>query len=918
VKKDLASGDPDKVLTALVVGLMDHTAERVGNDESAEERGHFGVTGWQKSHVSFSKGKATVKYVGKSGVKQKKVVSEKALVRALKDAHAACEDDDIFCHDGGKITAAKVNVYLKTFDVTAKDLRGLHANSRMQDALKAARKAGGELPTDPKKRKAQLKKEWKKALEETASNVGHEPNTLNSQYLVPGLEEEFMKGGKVMDKMVKTAERGATVPRRGRRVTQRLVRRYLIAGAAKRAAYTEDTLAHVMAGMGMLLAQGAIVSNQFFDEPEIRKYLALRRQYHDTFAEACEDLAEAIIAGSFGEAAKASVGALQQVGAIPAKDAQRALRLAAKALRALKAVARDLEGDRRLVRVVFLAHKLAAARGEQVRTDEQIEFLKELLKVQAIPAPVRTLFRKAIKYRPSYENMSDTANAGAWFDMDPKRKDNIRSALADTIKERDEVYDKIQDPEKRQQEYQRLQRRVERIRNVAGVNVHIIQKTDQDDDGPSLEAALKKESKLQVDGPTEYIQQAIEKYFRNSYAKDGKLPREHGKLLTQIKKARTLDTVRRVLSAAKAKRLIFDDTVEQLETLWAMVGKNLAVKKGVKLTPLQWAPIDAEEFQKKHSTGKITFDEAMSEDERRETLGRVSRAVDDLEGIFGKGFCGKHAKPLEFSFEGATGFAQASYFAYGNRDGSWQPRVKFGEDYAGVLAHELSHYFDDLLANKIEKIVNPEHYAKFPHTSRELFGGTGVSLENAQKHRNKAIGQVIPELAEFVDVVLATPDYARWKDMTSSAHERGIDKAIEQLTGVRVYDLPREHPYAKIHRDMPRYRSEWPPELLEATEKSYANLMDGDVRKLTYHHSAIEIWARMVEQYVATRLADAGIANPWLNQLSYDLDELPQMMEQSTFEKKIAPLLDKVFATIKDKSLIASRVAERYRGGVAA
>lgn len=209
VKKDLASKDPETALIALVVGLMDHTAERVGNDESAEQSGHFGVTGWQKGHVTFSKDKATVKYVGKSGVKQKKVVTDKALVTALKEAHAGCEDGDLFCHDGGKITATKVNAYLKKFGrgITAKDLRGLHANSRMQEALKAARKAGGELPSDPKKRKAQLKKEWKKALDETAADVGHEPSTLNSQYLVPGLEDEFMKGGKVTDEMVKTAMR---------------------------------------------------------------------------------------------------------------------------------------------------------------------------------------------------------------------------------------------------------------------------------------------------------------------------------------------------------------------------------------------------------------------------------------------------------------------------------------------------------------------------------------------------------------------------------------------------------------------------------------------------------------------------------------------------------------------------------------
>lgn len=200
VKKDLKSGDPERVLTALAVGLMDHTAERVGNEESAQE-GHVGVTGWSKSHVSFGKGKATISYVGKSGVKQKKSVTDKALVSALRDAYEACEED-IFCHDTGTVDAKKVNSYLKSFDITAKDLRGLHANTVMQQKLKAIRK--GELPIDPKERKAQLKAEFKKALEETASAVGHEASTLRSQYLVPGLEDEYMKG-RVMDKMVKAA-----------------------------------------------------------------------------------------------------------------------------------------------------------------------------------------------------------------------------------------------------------------------------------------------------------------------------------------------------------------------------------------------------------------------------------------------------------------------------------------------------------------------------------------------------------------------------------------------------------------------------------------------------------------------------------------------------------------------------------------
>ena len=43
--------DEKTMLTALVIALMDKTAERVGNEESASESKHFGVTGFQKKHV---------------------------------------------------------------------------------------------------------------------------------------------------------------------------------------------------------------------------------------------------------------------------------------------------------------------------------------------------------------------------------------------------------------------------------------------------------------------------------------------------------------------------------------------------------------------------------------------------------------------------------------------------------------------------------------------------------------------------------------------------------------------------------------------------------------------------------------------------------------------------------------------------
>lgn len=204
VKKDMKAKDVDTRLTALAVALMDHTAERVGNEASKEgdnEDGkpHFGVTTWQKSHVKFSGGSATISYIGKSGVKQKKTVSDKAILSALRKAYDDCEKGDLFCYTDGKVDATKVNAYLKDFDITAKDIRGYHANDGMRAALKKVR--SGKLPEDKKKREEQLKKEFKKALEEVAGELGHEPSTLKNQYLVPGLEDNFLKDGTIMKGM---------------------------------------------------------------------------------------------------------------------------------------------------------------------------------------------------------------------------------------------------------------------------------------------------------------------------------------------------------------------------------------------------------------------------------------------------------------------------------------------------------------------------------------------------------------------------------------------------------------------------------------------------------------------------------------------------------------------------------------------
>jgi hypothetical protein len=202
VKSDMGSKELSTKLTALAVALIDHTYERVGNDGSADE-GHFGVTGWQKRHLSFGKGTATVKYVGKSGVKHEKKVSDGQILKALRAAYDSVEGDEtcIFSHDDGCVGAKEVNVYLKDFDITAKDIRGLHANTEVQDRLKKIRSGGPKLPAGRKEKDKILKAEFKKAIEGAAEAVGHEASTLRSQYLVPSMEEAYLHDGSVIEKL---------------------------------------------------------------------------------------------------------------------------------------------------------------------------------------------------------------------------------------------------------------------------------------------------------------------------------------------------------------------------------------------------------------------------------------------------------------------------------------------------------------------------------------------------------------------------------------------------------------------------------------------------------------------------------------------------------------------------------------------
>jgi hypothetical protein len=189
VTKDLSSDDEKTRLTALAVALMDKTAERVGNDESASE-GHFGVTGWQGKHVTVDGDKITIKYVGKSGVEQDKSFTDGKLAKMVKECKERCDSgDSLLCtSDGFRIRADRVNRYLREFGVTAKDIRGYAANSLAVKLLKGSKKSPDE---------EERKKRFKEVMKEVAARVGHQVATLKKHYLLPGIEQDYVKKSKI-------------------------------------------------------------------------------------------------------------------------------------------------------------------------------------------------------------------------------------------------------------------------------------------------------------------------------------------------------------------------------------------------------------------------------------------------------------------------------------------------------------------------------------------------------------------------------------------------------------------------------------------------------------------------------------------------------------------------------------------------
>jgi DNA topoisomerase-1 len=206
VTLDLKSDDEKKFMTALAVDLMDKTAERVGNDESASN-GHFGITGLNKHHISVDGNAVTLKYKGKSGVQHDKTITDAGLADSVRKAIKISPTRYLLCtSDKFKINADRINRYLADYEITAKDIRGYSANKWIINKLKEV---------EPAEDEAKRKKQFNEIAKKVAKKVGHGLPTLKKHYMIPELETSFISRGKVIDmKRMGYYKNGGTVSKK--------------------------------------------------------------------------------------------------------------------------------------------------------------------------------------------------------------------------------------------------------------------------------------------------------------------------------------------------------------------------------------------------------------------------------------------------------------------------------------------------------------------------------------------------------------------------------------------------------------------------------------------------------------------------------------------------------------------------------
>jgi len=187
-----APGLTGRRVLAGMVAILDITSIRVGNEEYARENGSYGLASLRKRHVKFERGKVRLRFRGKGGVVRDATISQKPLVRLLKELKRLKGVHVFQYRDEARILrqadAVMVNDYLRERSghaFTAKDFRIWKASAIAAGMFYQHR----DLP-----HMTERKRIIKQAVAQAAAALGNTPTICRKYYIHTGLLDTFENG----------------------------------------------------------------------------------------------------------------------------------------------------------------------------------------------------------------------------------------------------------------------------------------------------------------------------------------------------------------------------------------------------------------------------------------------------------------------------------------------------------------------------------------------------------------------------------------------------------------------------------------------------------------------------------------------------------------------------------------------------
>lgn len=185
-------GLPKEKVLAAIVGVMEQTHIRVGNEEYAKENKSYGLTTMRNKHVEVHGSHVTFSFQGKSRVHHTIDLQDAKLAKVIR----SCEElpgHELFQYvdeegDPRSIDSSDVNAYLQEITgehFTAKDFRTWAGTVLASEMLQGM---------EPFETAAQAKKNVIAAIKSVAQHLGNTPAVCRKAYIHPAVLEAYLGG----------------------------------------------------------------------------------------------------------------------------------------------------------------------------------------------------------------------------------------------------------------------------------------------------------------------------------------------------------------------------------------------------------------------------------------------------------------------------------------------------------------------------------------------------------------------------------------------------------------------------------------------------------------------------------------------------------------------------------------------------